>query len=264
MTFVKGSTNDTPDLEHRPLEVIDADPDVAELFTPFFADLTDPRLWRAPNAIACWTSSSSPFAPRWETLTVGPTLNASESQTLRLLSHVPGTAQRHPLARALSAASSLALDPAQLMACIQQCSTPCRRGRRVAIDGKTLRGSFDTAAGKNPLHLVSAWACDGRLTLGQGVSPPNRTKSRRSPCCSNCWTSALVVAYRRHGLPERDRLSHPRPRRGLRWPSKTTSRAFHDQRCRRPFWLAEDGFTRPKAETTCCRDAATARRRRGK
>ncbi len=40
-------------------------------------------------------------------------------------------------------------------------------GEVVAIDGKTLRGSFDTAAGKNPLHLVSAWACDARLTLGQ-------------------------------------------------------------------------------------------------
>jgi len=40
-------------------------------------------------------------------------------------------------------------------------------GEVVAIDGKTLRGSFDTAAGKNPLHLVSAWACTARLTLGQ-------------------------------------------------------------------------------------------------
>jgi len=37
----------------------------------------------------------------------------------------------------------------------------------VAIDGKTLRGSFDTAANQNPLHLVSAWATDARLVLGQ-------------------------------------------------------------------------------------------------
>jgi predicted transposase YbfD/YdcC len=40
-------------------------------------------------------------------------------------------------------------------------------GRLVAIDGKTLRHSFDTAAGKGPLHLVSAWACENRLLLGQ-------------------------------------------------------------------------------------------------
>ena len=40
-------------------------------------------------------------------------------------------------------------------------------GQHIAIDGKTLRGSFDTAAGRNPLHLVSAWASEARLTLGQ-------------------------------------------------------------------------------------------------
>src|SRR5215218_3237281 len=40
-------------------------------------------------------------------------------------------------------------------------------GQHIAIDGKTLRGSFDKAAGKNPLHLVSAWASEARLTLGQ-------------------------------------------------------------------------------------------------
>ena len=41
------------------------------------------------------------------------------------------------------------------------------KGQGVAIDGKTLRGSFDTAAGQSPLHLVSACACDLRVSLGQ-------------------------------------------------------------------------------------------------
>ena len=40
-------------------------------------------------------------------------------------------------------------------------------GRVIAVDGKTLRHSFDTAAGKGPLHLVSAWATANRLLLGQ-------------------------------------------------------------------------------------------------
>jgi predicted transposase YbfD/YdcC len=40
-------------------------------------------------------------------------------------------------------------------------------GRLIAIDGKTLRHSFDTAAGKGALHLVSAWAMANRLVLGQ-------------------------------------------------------------------------------------------------
>jgi predicted transposase YbfD/YdcC len=40
-------------------------------------------------------------------------------------------------------------------------------GRLIAIDGKTLRRSFDPANGKNALHLVSAWATENRLVLGQ-------------------------------------------------------------------------------------------------
>jgi predicted transposase YbfD/YdcC len=61
------------------------------------------------------------------------------------------------------------LDPSRLAACIQQWLDDVGRqiGKHIAIDGKTLRGSFDRAAGKNPLHLVSAWACEARLTLGQ-------------------------------------------------------------------------------------------------
>ena len=37
----------------------------------------------------------------------------------------------------------------------------------VAIDGKTIRGSFDRGREQGPLHVVSAWACDRRLVLGQ-------------------------------------------------------------------------------------------------
>lgn len=37
----------------------------------------------------------------------------------------------------------------------------------VAIDGKTMRRSFDRAAAASPLHLVSAWAAEARLCLGQ-------------------------------------------------------------------------------------------------
>jgi predicted transposase YbfD/YdcC len=61
------------------------------------------------------------------------------------------------------------LDPAQLAGCIGQWLDDVGReiGGHIAIDGKTLCGSFDKAAGQNPLHLVSAWATEARLTLGQ-------------------------------------------------------------------------------------------------
>lgn len=61
------------------------------------------------------------------------------------------------------------LNPAELMACTQQWLEDLGReiGKHIAIDGKTLRGSGDKAAARNPLHLVSAWASEARLTLGQ-------------------------------------------------------------------------------------------------
>jgi len=37
----------------------------------------------------------------------------------------------------------------------------------VAIDGKTLRHSFDHKRNLSPIHLVSAWASENRLSLGQ-------------------------------------------------------------------------------------------------
>jgi predicted transposase YbfD/YdcC len=41
------------------------------------------------------------------------------------------------------------------------------QGQIVAIDGKTLRRSFDKAKGLPPLHVVSAWAAENRLVLGE-------------------------------------------------------------------------------------------------
>jgi hypothetical protein len=37
----------------------------------------------------------------------------------------------------------------------------------MALDGKTVRRSFDRASARSPLHLMSAWAADQRLVLGQ-------------------------------------------------------------------------------------------------
>jgi len=40
-------------------------------------------------------------------------------------------------------------------------------GQVVAIDGKTLRRSFDAASGKAAIHMVSAWATANHISLGQ-------------------------------------------------------------------------------------------------
>ena len=41
------------------------------------------------------------------------------------------------------------------------------KSRVIAIDGKTARGSASKKKGRRPLHIVSAWATDAGLTLGQ-------------------------------------------------------------------------------------------------
>lgn len=41
----------------------------------------------------------------------------------------------------------------------------------IAIDGKSLRGAVDAASRSTPLHLVTAWAADQRLVLGQRRAP---------------------------------------------------------------------------------------------
>jgi len=42
-------------------------------------------------------------------------------------------------------------------------------GQVVAIDGKTLRRSFDRASSKSAIHMVSAWASANHISLGQVV-----------------------------------------------------------------------------------------------
>jgi predicted transposase YbfD/YdcC len=42
-------------------------------------------------------------------------------------------------------------------------------GQLVAIDGKTLRRSYDAASSKSAIHMVSAWATANHISLGQVV-----------------------------------------------------------------------------------------------
>jgi predicted transposase YbfD/YdcC len=50
---------------------------------------------------------------------------------------------------------------------VRQATPTTPAGEVVAIDGKTLRRTFDRARGLGALHLVSAWATTNGLTLGQ-------------------------------------------------------------------------------------------------
>lgn len=61
------------------------------------------------------------------------------------------------------------IDPALFEACFTAWAVSLRADAAdlIALDGKTLRRSGDSAAGRKPLHLVSAWASTQRLVLAQ-------------------------------------------------------------------------------------------------
>lgn len=65
-----------------------------------------------------------------------------------------------------------AIKPAEFEACLLGWITALHEitgGQLVAIDGKTLRRSFDAATSKSAIHMVSAWATANLITLGQVV-----------------------------------------------------------------------------------------------
>ena len=41
------------------------------------------------------------------------------------------------------------------------------QGKQIAMDGKTLRRSFDRAAQKSAIHMVTAWVCENHAAFGQ-------------------------------------------------------------------------------------------------
>jgi predicted transposase YbfD/YdcC len=62
------------------------------------------------------------------------------------------------------------LDSQQLQACFLKWVRLVFKlsdGEIIAIDGKKLRHSYDTANDRPAIHMVSAWACSNRLVLGQ-------------------------------------------------------------------------------------------------
>jgi len=65
-----------------------------------------------------------------------------------------------------------AIKPAEFERCLLSWVTSLHQvtaGQLVAIDGKTLRQSFDKADAKSAIHMVSAWATANHISLGQVV-----------------------------------------------------------------------------------------------
>ncbi|HMA92417.1 MAG TPA: ISAs1 family transposase, partial [Polyangiaceae bacterium] len=134
----------------------------------FFEEVPDPRVERTRRhslmdvlVIALLTMSC--VGEGWEDMQEFG--QAKESWLKTFLELTNGIPSADTFRRVLSA-----LDPAAFNACfiawVQELSQGTQ-GKLVAVDGKTVRHSFDRATGKKALHLVSAWVAENRLTLGQ-------------------------------------------------------------------------------------------------
>jgi predicted transposase YbfD/YdcC len=139
-------------------------------FQDHFASLTDPRSFHAPNqrhelidilviavcAVICG-------AEGWEDIEEYGKAQADWfAEVLDLPNGIPG---HDTFRRVLSR-----LYPDELTECFISWTTALSDlsgGELVAIDGKTLRHSFDRATSTKAIHMVSAWANRNRLVLGQ-------------------------------------------------------------------------------------------------
>ena len=139
-----------------------------ELFTPFFETLTDPRVPRGRHhplltiviLALCGTLAG---AEGWVEIARYGRVKIDFFRRFLDLPH--GIPSHDTFGRVFAR-----LQPDALLACVTRWLAALgwtAAGEVVAIDGKTLRGSFDTAAGQSPLHLVSAFATEARLVLGQ-------------------------------------------------------------------------------------------------
>jgi predicted transposase YbfD/YdcC len=141
---------------------------LVELFAPFFAGLPDPRIDRGKrhallDILILALCATVGGADGWADV---ERFGRAKLDFFRRFLALPNGIPSHDTFGRVFAR----LDPAGLLACVRDWLTAVRAAvdrELVAIDGKTLRRSFDTAAGRNPLHLVSAWACETRLVLGQ-------------------------------------------------------------------------------------------------
>jgi len=139
-------------------------------FQEHFASLSDPRSPHAPNqrhalidilviavcAVICG-------AEGWEDI---EEYGKAQAEWFAEVLELPNGIPCHDTFRRVLSL----LDPDELTQCFVSWTAALSDfsgGDIVAIDGKTLRRSFDRASSKAAIHMVSAWANRNRLVLGQ-------------------------------------------------------------------------------------------------
>jgi predicted transposase YbfD/YdcC len=145
-----------------------AHPNPALAIQTHFADLKDPRIERSKQhdlmdivviaicAVICG-------AEGWQDIA---NYGHAKHDWLKTFLKLPNGIPSHDTFRRVFCL----LNPVAFHDCFQRWIDALSAGlglQRIAIDGKSVRRSFDHASGKAALHLVSAWACEQHLVLGQ-------------------------------------------------------------------------------------------------
>ena len=133
-----------------------------------FSDLNDPRCLgkvehRLLDILVIAICAVIACAESWEDIAL---YGRSKLPWLRQFLALPNGIPSHDTFRRVF----MLIDPQAFESCFTNwVGTLAAPGERevVAIDGKTLRGSFDRSREQSPLHWVNAWASERRLVLGQ-------------------------------------------------------------------------------------------------
>jgi len=134
----------------------------------FFADLPDPRVERTKlhkleDILAITICAVICGAEGWNEIEL---FGRSKQPWLKTFLELPNGIPSHDtFARVISS-----IRPDDFERRFQKWTQAIAEGpgaKVIAIDGKTLRRSFDNANGKAAIHMVSAWACDTKMVFGQ-------------------------------------------------------------------------------------------------
>ena len=133
-----------------------------------FSSITDPRIDRTKrhkliDILTIAICATICGAETWEELEI---FGQAKQDWFKSFLQLPNGIPSHDTFRRVIAR----IDPEQFRQCFLQwvrSSYELTQGQVVALDGKLSRGSVDRRTGKSAINMVSAWASQNRLVLGQ-------------------------------------------------------------------------------------------------